>query len=102
MSHVSLIGSVVADIAAHIKANGGRYRDWYCGIAADPRDRLFGAHQVSVQGAWIYRNCGSDHAARRVEDHFHNLGCQGAGGGGGRDTVYVYAYKITPFTREDV
>ena len=43
------IDSYMQGIAGHTNA------DWYVGIAADPEDRLFSAHQVDRnKGAWIY------------------------------------------------
>ncbi len=101
MSLQILTGQVQTQILAHIKRCGGSFAAWYCGIAADPRDCLFNRHGVDEKnGAWIYRDCGTDSAARVVEESFHALGCQGAGGGGGRDTRFVYAYVITSSTRE--
>ena len=92
---------VVKDIDDFIRKNGGRYSDWYCGIAADPRERLFTGHSVDEKkGPWIYRDCGSEDAARKVEAYFHTKGGQGGGSGGDEDTRYVYAYKITAQTCE--
>lgn len=93
---------IVDEIDAYIRRNGGTYSAWYIGIAASPRDRLFTDHNVSEHGGlWIYRDCGTDTAARSVEQAFLKVGCQGGGGGGDRTTRYVYAYKITSTTRED-
>jgi hypothetical protein len=103
MSQVSTIAQTIRDLLAHIKSRGGRYSDWYCGIAAEPRHRLFVDHQVSEEnGHWMYRSCATDDDAREVEAYFHELGCKGAGGGGDRHTRYVHAYRITSDTREDV
>jgi hypothetical protein len=103
MSQVCRVADAIRELAAYIESRGGRYSDWYCGVAADPRHRLFDDHQVSEEhGFWIYRACASDDDARAVEAYFHELGCRGAGGGGDRRTRYVYAYRITSSTREDV
>lgn len=92
---------VIAEIDAYIRQNGGVYSAWYVGIAADPRKRLFEDHNVREHGdLWIYRDCGTDVAARRVEQCFLRMGCKGGDGGGYRNTRYAYAYKITPTTRE--
>jgi len=93
--------SVISEIDEYIKRGGGGYSAWYCGIAAYPRDRLFTAHKVSEKnGWWIFRDCGTDTAARSIEDYFHRMGCKGDGGGGDRNTRFVYAYKITMTTVE--
>lgn len=91
-----------AAILAYMAQWGGRYADWYCGIASDPRDRLFNAHCVKEQGgAWIIRECANDACAREVEAYFVNtLSTAGGPGGGDGATRYVYAYKMSPTTRE--
>lgn len=90
-----------AEIDAHIQQNGGVYSDWYVGIAAYPRSRLFDDHNVSEQnGKYIARDCGTESAARLVEKYFLLKGCQGGGGGGNANTTYAYAYKITASTVE--
>jgi hypothetical protein len=92
--------SVAADINDYIRRCGGGHSAWYFGIAADPRHRLFSDHNVAVKSYWIFRDCGSEDAARRVEEYFHRLGCQGGPGGGDWDTRFVYAYRITLDTVE--
>lgn len=101
MSATTVSRQPSADLLAYIEKCGGAYESWYCGIASDPRDCLFNRHGVTENpGAWIFRDCGTDTAARAVEQYFHRLGCQGAGGGGGPDTRFIYAYRITLTTRE--
>lgn len=103
MSTVSIltVAQAIPEIDAHITKCGGGYAGWYCGIASDPRKRLFTDHRVDEKdGSWIYRDLGTDTSARRVEDHFINKGYKGGGGGGDRATRFAYAYKITWSTRE--
>ena len=101
MSTVSTYLSVIHDIDTHILRCGGPYPTWYCGVAADPRQRLFVDHGVDAQhGPYIFRDCGTDTLARVVEQHFLNKNCKGGPGGGDRNTRFVYAYKITLTTRE--
>ena len=93
--------SVINDFKSHIQKCGGAYYDWYVGVAANARDRLFNDHNVDEKnGQWIYKDCGFDSAARQVEKHFLNLGCQGGTGGGDHTTTFAYAYKIESYTRE--
>lgn len=90
-----------SDVLAHMQKCGGAFAAWYCGIASDPRDCLFNRHGVNeLQGTWIFRDCGTDTAARAVEQYFHSLGCKGDSGGGGPGTRFLYAYVITSTTRE--
>jgi hypothetical protein len=96
------MSKILDDILNYIRQNGGDFSQWYCGVAADPKDRLFTGHGVQEKGGlWIYSgDLGSDDAARRVEQHFLDLGCKGGPGGGDQDSRYVYAYKITSQTVE--
>lgn len=70
------------------------------GIAEDPQKRLFNDHNVQKNGFWIYVPTISDTIARFVEKYFLSKGCDGGDGGGGKNTKYVYAYKITDYTRQ--
>lgn len=92
---------IIREINAHMVKVGGAYREWYAGIATDPRDRLFNDHHVNEKNdAWIYLDAGTPSAARQVENHFLSQGCQGGSGGGDDSTKYVYAYKINSHTVE--
>ena len=93
---------IIIEIRSHIKKRGGRLDQWYVGIAANARDRLFSDHRVQEKGgAWIHRLAATDQEARQIEDYFVNtLGTRGGTGGGDAATRSVYAYKITPHTRQ--
>ncbi len=96
-----MTNQAAADINGYIRRCGGSYSGWYVGIASDARDRLFNGHGVREHGgAWILRDAGSEAAARRIEQYFLSLGCRGGPGGGDWGSRYVYAYKVTPLTRE--
>lgn len=92
---------VVSDIDTYIRSAGRPYSAWYIGIACDPRDRLFRAHNVAEgAGHWIYRDASTATAARAIEKMFLNAGCKGGPCGGDHNTTFVYAYLITPTTCE--
>lgn len=85
--------TIVDEIYSHIQKQGGRTADWYVGIAADINQRLFIDHKVPRQNHWfIYRKATSVNNARAVEKALLDTGCDGGGGGGDYNTVYVYAY----------
>ena len=92
--------SIINDIENHIENNGVDYRNWYVGIAKDPKDRLFNDHNVPEKNhAWIYRKVDSVDVARSVEKYFieqHHT--DGAPGGGDELSKFVYAYKKASFT----
>lgn len=101
MSVAVTTGQAQRDILAYVGQFGVAAYAWYCGIASNPRECLFIRHGVDEQnGNWIFCDCGTDAAARWVEQNLHSLGYKGASGGGGPDTRFVYAYRITSTTRE--
>ena len=89
------------DIKAYIGKNGGVHREWYVGIASDPKQRLFTEHGVHENGdAWVYDWAPDSDAARRVEQYFiQTLGTAGGPGGGDSTTRSVYAYKRNSHTK---
>lgn len=93
--------TVIAEIKSYVANHGGFYSEWYTGITADPRQRLFNDHAVNEKnGPWIYHQCETSAVAREVEDHFIGLGMKGGPGGGDHGSRSVYAYKITSTTKE--
>jgi len=81
------------EIIAHIQEQKGPYSTWYCGIAADWKDRLFNAHNIPKENYWhIACQCFTHSDARAVEKGLLDLGCDGGPGGGDNTTVWVYAY----------
>lgn len=90
---------IIAEINAYMKQCGGSNRDWYVGIAANARERLFNDHRVTEKGgSWIYRQATSTDVARSVEKAYLDAGCDGGPGGGDEDTDFVYAYLKTAST----
>lgn len=87
------------DISDYIREEGSPYRYWYVGITSDATRRLFTEHGVSKDsGRWIYRTAYSSDTARRVEQYFLGLGCDGGPGGGDDTCCVVYAYRKTALT----
>lgn len=92
---------IVNEIVAHADKEGSGYRNWYCGIASDPKSRLFNDHNVSKENAWwIHRDAGNELNARDTEECLLKLGFDGDGGGGDSTTKHVYAYRKTSTTNE--
>jgi hypothetical protein len=93
--------TIISQIEDYFQKQGGKYPDWYCGIASNARSRLFNDHNVAeVGGTWIYQICENDTVAREIEEHFLDLRMDGGGGGGDSDTKFVYAYKKTNYTKQ--
>lgn len=93
---------IILEIKAFMAKWGGRYIDWYVGIASDPRQRLFNDHGVNEKSdGWIYREAFNSDSTRLVEDYFVNtLGTSGDTGGGDNTTKFIYAYKKASHTTE--
>ncbi|TET46772.1 hypothetical protein E3J62_03170 [candidate division TA06 bacterium] len=91
---------IKTDIKAYVRKEAGPYKSWYIGVTNDPERRLFVEHGVQKEnGWWIYRGATSAAVARKVEEHFINLGMDGAPGGGDEKSDVVYAYKKTSRTK---
>lgn len=98
----SNVQHIVNKLETYMSQWGGNYAAWYAGIASSPRERLFNDHAVREQGdGWIFDNCGSDTAAREIEQYFLSRGCQGGPGGGDSQTKYIYVYRVAPHTLEN-
>lgn len=93
---------IISDIKNYAAQHPSYWKDWYFGIAADPKQRLFVDHSVSeVDDVWIYSPCINSESARKIEDYFvSELKTKGDAGGGDNNTKYVYAYQITQHSRE--
>lgn len=93
---------IISEITNFISQWGGSYSEWYAGIAANPKERLFNDHNVNENSdGWIYRNALDSNSAREIENYLINtLGMDGDIGGGDYTTKYVYAYKKSSHTIE--
>lgn len=81
--------------------NGRYYSEFYVGIAKDPNDRLINGHGVTSSVPNIYWTAPlQTEIVRAIEKYFVNKGTRGGPGGGDTNTCYIYAYKISPGTRE--
>lgn len=90
------LNQVVSEILDYVRKNGGAYSQWYAGIAADPKKRLFDDHGVIHNSLWIHSgDCGGSEAARVIEKYLLSKGFDGGDGGGSYDTRFVYAYRKT-------
>ena len=84
---------VIAEIDAYMQKFNYTNSNWYVGIAADPRDRLFNDHNVDEEnGIWIYREALSTYDAREIERAYLATGHDGGPGGGDDNSVFVYAF----------
>jgi hypothetical protein len=101
MFSTSMAQRIVNVIINDIRAAGEPYSAWYCGIAADPNDRLLNGHNAGGADCHArYWDCGSATVARQVEKALLEAGCKGGGSGGDYETKFVYVYKITARTVE--
>lgn len=91
---------IKVDFLNYMRSCGGSYSGWYVGITNDAQRRLFTEHGVNKDsGAWIFRTADSSETARRIEQHFINLGLDGGTGGGDYTAKIVYAYRKTSSTK---
>ena len=92
---------IMCEVALHMSKSGGNYQDWYAGVAADPKARLFNDHGIKENGdEWICRQCVNAASARAIERYFIKKGCKGSPVDEEQSTQFFYAYKIEPHTRQ--
>ena len=93
---------IIAKIDAHLqKSGGGQYSDFYVGVAKNAENRLFNEHLVLKKGQWwIYIPADSPETARKVEQHYLNLGMRGGNNATEKNAYKVYCYAVTPLTCE--
>lgn len=94
-------------IEAYINKYGYGAYGWYIGITNDPKRRL--KEHDAESTPWIYQRTDSHVMARQVERHFLTAGpghksrhFSGGPGGGDAASTFIYAYKITVVTEENV
>lgn len=93
--HLDLLSDIINYIGYDNKQN------LYVGIATNPRDRLFVDYCVDERnGQWIYQNAVTETDARDTEKYLLEAYPFRGDVGGGFYPTYVYAYKITTYTRE--
>lgn len=94
--------SVAKDIIAYIRKSNTPLTEWYVGITEDPQARVFDEHRVNKDvDYWIYRECFTAEAARRVERCLIATYETDGGSEEGDDASrFVYAYKKERHTRE--
>ena len=82
------------EIDSLIRNTGGNYREWYIGLALNPRKEMFDVHHVSEKsGTWVYKDAGSEMAARNIEAIFIKKGCK-SGTAKKDSSRHVYVYKM--------
>ncbi len=92
---------IMNEVMVHMGKYSVKYQDWYAGIAADPKEKLFNGHGVKESGdAWIFRRCVNNNAAREIERHFVKKGCKGGSVDEEKETLFFYAYMMQPHTRQ--
>lgn len=92
---------IILDFEAFIDKNGKYYRQFYVGITNDLNNRLVNGHNVDDTVPCIWStNPLHTNIIRAIEKYFLDKGTKGGPGGGDESAQYVYAYLITPKTRE--
>ena len=87
-------------LVGYITQHGGIYSQWYAGIAANPKNRLFSGHGLTEQGVWAFDFVPTSEQARQVEQALFKRGCDGGSGGGDATSNGIYVYGKTSATRE--
>jgi hypothetical protein len=93
--------TIITEFENFMGKYGQYYHEFYVGIARDPSDRLVSGHGVTTDVPNVYWTAPlHTQIVRAIEKHFLDKGTKGGPGGGDSNTCYIYAYKISPNTRE--
>ncbi len=91
---------IIADLEVHVAKFGGDYSEWYVGVTANPKERLFTQHRLRSTGdAWIARRALDDLQAAEVQEYFKSVRKTQGGSKGTLQDIFVYAYKRKAHTR---
>jgi hypothetical protein len=91
---------IIADVENHVAKFGGDFTEWYVGVTANPKERLFTQHRLRSSGdAWITRRAIDDLQAAEVQEYFKSVRKTQGGSKGGLVDIFVYAYKRKSHTR---
>ncbi len=59
------------EILAYIKEFGGDFKDWYVGVAADPKHIMFQKHSVHrEEDIWLYKQALTFTACKTIQQYF--------------------------------
>jgi len=99
---MATVEEVCEFIVDYMRRNDATFSHWYVGITDDPGFRIFEDHGVSRdQGKWAYKKTDTETMARAVEKLIkETYGTKGGTSIGNEQTTFVYAYLITPATKE--
>jgi hypothetical protein len=89
---------IMDDITSFIGRNGGNPKEWYVGIAADPKDQLFKTHGFKKGDYGLFRQAPSELQAGEIAEYFVGQGAKGAFGVKA-GLEFVYAYKLNEHTK---
>lgn len=88
----------------HMKSSGRyAYSSFYVGTTTDTdvKGRLFNVHGLRPgKSWWAYCCADSPETARRVKDHYLELGMRGTPSASNDPAQFVYCYVVTPTTIE--
>ena len=87
------------EILAYIKEFGGEFNEWYVGIAADPKKKMFEEHSVhKEEDIWLYKQALTFAACKTIQDYFLKIlevdGVSVTGGNEDTDCVYLYKKSV--------
>ncbi|MCU0652915.1 MAG: hypothetical protein MUD10_01525 [Candidatus Pacebacteria bacterium] len=93
--------NIIQEFEAFMRQHGTHYHQFYVGIASNPNERLINGHGIDATIPHIFwdRTLPTS-VARAIEKYFLDKGSRGGTGGGDINTQFVYAYLITPRTRQ--
>jgi len=92
---------IIDDIEDFIERNGGAFAEWYVGVAASPKLKLFKLHKLKDKGdVCISRRARDEYEAHEVAEYFRTIRkTKGPAGQPDETCLCVYSYKMKSHTR---
>jgi hypothetical protein len=59
---------IISDIVFYMKNLDIPFNEWYVGVTANPSQKLFAEHHVSIDADWIFRDAGDYETAKTIQD----------------------------------
>jgi hypothetical protein len=88
---------IIVDIEGQIKKMGGKYTDWYVGIAKDSQEPHFEDHLIEDRNdGFLYREAFTPGCAQEIKDYFVTQREATGDPNSHEDGRIVYAYRKTP------
>ncbi|MEI7640551.1 MAG: hypothetical protein WCJ46_03455 [bacterium] len=92
---------VIEKIGEYVAKKGGQHREWYLGLAEDPKKAMFQKHNVDKDtDYWFFKFATDAIEAARIQDKMLMSGFDGEKVSHDAKAIGVFVYRKRPHTKE--